>query len=155
MGPPLGSKAGPNCSCPLSHTLPRNFLTRTLRNYSHRHPSTHYTHARLNSRVPFHKEIKDGTEFGRFKRGVGAVQKIVQALRDVWVLVELPTYNRAHPSSEVGAGWAFERSCFMHECDCIHMDTIACSHLLGQIILSNLVGIRFHYLMTTLDYKHT
>ena len=74
------------------------------------------------------------------------------APRGVWVLVKPPTCNHAHLGSKVGVEWALERSCFI---DRIHIDTIACSHLSGQNILLNLVGIRFHYLMITLDYKHT
>ena len=90
-----------NFSCPLSYTLPRFFLTRTLRNYSHKHPSTHNTGAGLNSRVSLHREIKDRAGFRRLKRRAGAVPEMVHAQKDVWVLVEPPTYNHAHLGSKV------------------------------------------------------
>ena len=123
---PFGRKAEPQCSCLLRYALPRNFLTRTLQNYSHRHPSTHYTCARLNSCVSFHEETGDGTGFRRPNRGVGAVPGVFHAPRDVWVLVEPPMYNHTHLGSKVGVGWALERSCSMHECDRIHIDHHHC-----------------------------
>lgn len=155
VGPLLGSKAGHNCSCPLNYTLPGFFLTRILQNYSYKYPSTHYTGARSNSRVSLHREIKDGTGLRRLKREVGADPEMVHAPRDVWVLVESPAYNNAHLGSKAEVGWVLERSCFVQECDRIHLDNIACSHMSGQNILLNLVGIRPHYLMTTVDCEHT